>query len=196
MLWVYMSKDELTEAAETVFAEQGYEAATMDMIAARAGVSKKTIYQLHGSKEALFTAIIRKAQQRFESLGPEEADGSDPAAALSAYLIAMADFIFAPRQLAIVRLIIAAGTRAPEIGAAFSRVALDKGPNRLVGCIERCRLPVEDAKTAAAMLFGMAIGEFQLKTLISDSNRPDDATLATAIKTAVAAFLRAYPPAG
>ncbi|WP_191909018.1 TetR/AcrR family transcriptional regulator [Hypericibacter adhaerens] len=44
--------------AEKVFVEQGYGAASMDEIAQDAGMSKKTLYQLFDTKEALFAAVI------------------------------------------------------------------------------------------------------------------------------------------
>ena len=42
---------QLVDAAQDVFLEAGYHAATMSDIAQRAGMSKKTLYQLVASKE-------------------------------------------------------------------------------------------------------------------------------------------------
>src|SRR5512139_183620 len=44
--------------ARQVFAEQGYERATVDVIAARAGVSKATVYNHFQDKKALFVASV------------------------------------------------------------------------------------------------------------------------------------------
>ena len=51
---------EILEAALGVFAEKGFAAARMDDIAARAGVSKGTIYLYFDSKEAVFKALVRE----------------------------------------------------------------------------------------------------------------------------------------
>ncbi|NUS64759.1 MAG: TetR family transcriptional regulator [Saccharothrix sp.] len=48
---------ELQDAAAAVFAEVGYEAATTNAIAARAGVSPGTLYQFYGNKEAIAQAL-------------------------------------------------------------------------------------------------------------------------------------------
>ncbi len=51
---------EILEAAMTVFAEKGYAAARMDDIAARAGVTKGTIYLSFQSKEDVFKSLARQ----------------------------------------------------------------------------------------------------------------------------------------
>lgn len=50
---------EILDAAMTVFAEKGYAAARMDDIAARAGVTKGTIYLYFQSKEEVFKSLAR-----------------------------------------------------------------------------------------------------------------------------------------
>ena len=52
---------EIVEAALAVFAESGFAAARLETIAARAGVSKATLYLYFDSKEALFRASVRAA---------------------------------------------------------------------------------------------------------------------------------------
>ena len=46
------------DAALTVFSENGYAAATMDAIAAKAGMTKPTLYQYFDGKDALFQAMM------------------------------------------------------------------------------------------------------------------------------------------
>lgn len=50
---------ELSAAALALFVEKGFAATRLEEIAARAGVSKGTLYLYFDSKEALFTAAIR-----------------------------------------------------------------------------------------------------------------------------------------
>lgn len=52
---------ELMQAALEVFAERGFAATRLDEIAARAGVSKGTVYLYFESKEALFKAAVETA---------------------------------------------------------------------------------------------------------------------------------------
>ncbi len=51
---------ELTAAALELFTERGFAATRLEDIAARAGVSKGTLYLYFDSKEALFEAVIRE----------------------------------------------------------------------------------------------------------------------------------------
>ena len=52
---------EIVEAALEVFAERGFSAARLDDVAARAGISKGTLYLYFPSKEELFKAVVRQA---------------------------------------------------------------------------------------------------------------------------------------
>lgn len=53
---------QMIEVAETVFAERGYSAASMDEIAERVGVSKPMLYEYFQSKEGLLLASIQAAR--------------------------------------------------------------------------------------------------------------------------------------
>ena len=50
---------ELLDAALEIFVERGYSAARLDDVAARAGVSKGTLYLYFANKEELFKAVVR-----------------------------------------------------------------------------------------------------------------------------------------
>lgn len=52
---------EIVQAALEVFAEKGFAAAKLDLIAARAGVSKGALYLYFETKEDLFRAVVRDA---------------------------------------------------------------------------------------------------------------------------------------
>jgi len=52
------SRTRVLDAAAEVFAERGYERATVDEIATRAGLSKGTVYWNFASKEELFLALL------------------------------------------------------------------------------------------------------------------------------------------
>jgi len=54
----------ILDAAVAEFRDSGYEATSMDRIAASAGVSKRTVYNHFPSKEALFTRILEDMWER------------------------------------------------------------------------------------------------------------------------------------
>lgn len=53
------------EAATAVFAEKGFYAATVEEIAARAGIGKGTVYEYFPSKKALFRAMLREGMASY-----------------------------------------------------------------------------------------------------------------------------------
>lgn len=57
----------ILDAAVAEFRADGYEATSMDRIAARAGVSKRTVYNHFPSKEVLFTSILEAWMERGNS---------------------------------------------------------------------------------------------------------------------------------
>lgn len=63
---------ELVEAALALFSERGFAATRLEDVAARAGVSKGTVYLYFDGKEQLFEAVVRQAVspniERIESL--------------------------------------------------------------------------------------------------------------------------------
>lgn len=56
-------EEQVLAVAEQLFAERGYQHASMDELAVRAGVSKPVIYDLVGSKEALYLRCVQRAGQ-------------------------------------------------------------------------------------------------------------------------------------
>lgn len=54
----------ILEAAIAEFRSQGFDATSMDRVAASAGVSKRTVYNHFPSKDALFAEILRRLWQR------------------------------------------------------------------------------------------------------------------------------------
>src|SRR2546425_13151993 len=66
---------QMLDAAVAVFAERGYHGASMDEIAAGAGVTKPMVYSYFGSKEDLYLACIDHARTRLMEAGGEAGEG-------------------------------------------------------------------------------------------------------------------------
>jgi AcrR family transcriptional regulator len=71
----------ILRAAAEVLAEQGYEAATIDAIAARAGVGKGTVYQYFRNKQELFFAVFDSYIASMEALARNSLDSPSETAA-------------------------------------------------------------------------------------------------------------------
>ncbi len=181
----------LIGAAEHVFLKRGYHAATMDEVAARAKMSKRTLYKLFATKEALFRAMVAERSQTLMT-DVEEA-GLPPDEVLVDLLRKAADFVLAPKQVALCRLIIAERARSPRLARAF----LQSGPERGLGGIERWLakldergvIAVADIGLAAKMVFGITIGFTLLKLLIAGVQPPKRPEMDAQIKLGVRVFM-------
>jgi AcrR family transcriptional regulator len=64
-----VAEESILDAAVAVFAHEGFDRANMDAIAARAGITKPTLYARFGSKDGLFTAAaVREMRIRRDRL--------------------------------------------------------------------------------------------------------------------------------
>jgi TetR/AcrR family transcriptional regulator of autoinduction and epiphytic fitness len=102
-------------AAIEEFLAAGFDATSMDRIAARAGVSKRTVYNHFPGKEALFAAILR---QLWDSSHTEEALAYSARLPLRAQLLQLLlkklSVLNDEAFLSLARVAIAAGIHSPE----------------------------------------------------------------------------------
>ena len=81
----------ILDAAEELFVSSGYELTSVDAIAARAGVSKRTVYDHFGDKLSLFRSVLRRVDDAMlttvrTAIEQELTDGRDLREALLAFL--------------------------------------------------------------------------------------------------------------
>lgn len=112
---------EIVDAALEVFSERGFAAARLDDVAARAGVSKGTLYLYFPNKEELFKAVVRAAIvpniEMAERLLAENRDSSF--AILEKLLVIMATRILRTKAGAIPKLIIAEAGNFPDLARFY-----------------------------------------------------------------------------
>ena len=116
---------DILHAAHELFMEQGYGATSMDAIAAKAGVSKRTIYSHFDSKDGLFSAMMDAACERIGGADFSKAEKPDPTACprefLERYGGAFVAIINSPEGLNLLRIVIHEAARFPDLAAAFYR---------------------------------------------------------------------------
>ena len=113
----------ILDAALSVFAERGFEAARLDDVAAKAGVAKGTLYLYFDDKEKLFEEVVRGAVTPIvERLSALAAQPDMPIGKVLETLFAVfeKDILSTKRKL-IIRLIIAEGPRFPRIAEFYYR---------------------------------------------------------------------------
>ena len=187
----------LFNAAESVFLAKGYHAATMNEVAKAAGMSKKTVYTLIELKAELFSSLLAHHHSLLKF--PEPQPDWSPQEILTSHLLTLARFLLSPQQIAILRLIMAEYTHSPDFSRVFVRNRVIKAKAKLEAHLSDLALNygfcIPDAKEFSAMLFGMAIGEFHLGTLIGFRAPPSKQALETRVRRAVEIFCAGCGPA-
>ncbi len=150
----------ILDAAVAEFRASGYEATSMDRIAATAGVSKRTVYNHFPSKEALFMRILEDMM----SHAHDDADAPyRPGAPLRTQLMALVrrklQTLRDPRFTDLARVAIAAGLHAPEL----AREMIESLGQREQGLTAWIRAAAADGKLDAP---DPAFASMQLQALI------------------------------
>ncbi|QID16959.1 TetR/AcrR family transcriptional regulator [Nitrogeniibacter mangrovi] len=130
---------ELTAAALSLFVEKGFAATRLDEVAARAGVSKGTLYLYFDSKEALFLAVIREGILPVLDEGrrmlAEHAD--DPVAALRAYIRGWWSMLGDTPYGGVPKLMMSEAQNFPEVANFYLTEVIQPGRALLQEIIER-----------------------------------------------------------
>lgn len=184
----------ILEAASEVFFEAGYEGASIDAIIERVGGSKRTLYNEFGSKEGLFTELMKaNVRQAIAALAPEELTGHDLRSTLMSFGQRLMSVQMRPSVLALYRAIVHEGPRFPELARRF----WDNGPGRVSAHLavalatyrERGEIEVADCARAADVFVGMIRGNPHLQVVLGLCPPPDPEEAATIVATQVEIFL-------
>ncbi|MEQ1890348.1 MAG: TetR/AcrR family transcriptional regulator, partial [Alphaproteobacteria bacterium] len=130
---------EILAAAMAVFAEKGFSAARMEDVAARAGVSKGTVYLYYTSKQDMFRALVREgitANLRTGAEMVERFDGSS-AELLRLLLGAAVHAIQTSPLAAAPKIIISESGNFPEMAEFYRREVIDVGLGLVMQIIRR-----------------------------------------------------------
>ena len=127
--------------AKDVFLRHGFERASMDGIAAAAGVSKMTVYRYFRSKEELFAGVIRDLCERIIDEDLERMLERRPEEALRGFARKMVTILFARDTVELHRIVIAESRRFPRSVACSTRAARRRA--------SPCLPPTSSATTAA-----------------------------------------------
>ncbi|MDX8350681.1 TetR/AcrR family transcriptional regulator [Cognatiyoonia sp. IB215446] len=113
---IHVKREQIFQAAVAEFHENGFSAASMDRISARAGASKRTVYKHFESKEKLFQELIRRHWAKFtETLDVRYEKGRDIRDQLTALGQAEGRLMTSSEIMATTRLVMSEVLRSPEL---------------------------------------------------------------------------------
>jgi AcrR family transcriptional regulator len=187
----------IIEAARGHFDAHGFERASVDAIAADAGVSKMTIYSHFASKEGLFEAAVRDRTDRVMG-GLPGVEALDPKQPEKALLAIGEQFLALAREEDVLgqfrSLYGAAGTQR-EACRAFYRQGADRLIGDLAAYLRRAvaagTLNVRRPRQAADLFLSMFLGDGHIRGLLM-LEMPDARENRALLREAVRVFMAAY----
>ena len=193
---VYARKTDIVlEAAEDAFLEAGFANTSMDTIAERAGVSKRTVYSNFKNKEELFAAVIRKRCAGIlpDTLHEDDYETDDPEAALTRMATKFLRGILSKRHVELYQTVVAASRRFPAVGAVMYKGPIED-THRLVerfllAQIARGNLVLSDPDVAARQFVALLKTNLQMAALFSQPIRVTKKVIEDSARSSVQLFL-------
>lgn len=86
-------REQLLDVGREIFAERGFEAASVEEISARAGVSKPVVYAHFGGKDGLYERVVAREMDRLLDRITGALDGGSPRALLEQAALALLGYV-------------------------------------------------------------------------------------------------------
>jgi TetR/AcrR family transcriptional repressor of mexJK operon len=187
-------------AATEVFLDKGYDGTSMDDVAAKAAVSKPTVYKYFSDKEQLFAEIVLATTGQIDDLVGLVVETMGDQTGVEAGLTVLARrFITAlmqPQVLRLRRLVIANADRFPDVGRSWYEQGFERVLTTLAtsfkGLADRERLRVNDPLLAANHFVGLLLWIPVNKAMFTGDHQVDPDELQRYAVAAVCAFLAGY----
>lgn len=189
--------DQVLAGARKVFLNQGFEGASVDLIAKEAGVSKATLYSYFPDKRILFIQVAKEecAAQAERAL---QVDATDVPARemLTSMAHSMMTFLTSDFAQRIFRICVAESDRFPELGREFYVSGPKLLQDRLIEYFEHAadcgELVIEDISLAAMQFQELMKAEIFVQMIFNIIEKPTPEQVDKVINGAVDMFLARY----
>jgi AcrR family transcriptional regulator len=164
-------REQILETAGKLFMQLGFQAVSVDQIAAAVPVSKPTLYVHFADKRALFTAVVKERCERaLASLKAGIAEGHTVEESLHAFGREFLDLLLSKQALQFHRVIIGESESFPDMAQMF----FETGPQQTHGLLKdyltqldkKGFLTVPDPARSADLFLSMLKGYTHMKCLL------------------------------
>lgn len=189
--------DTILSAARYLFLKNGYVETTMDAVAAKAGMTKQTVYSYYRNKEALFTEIITEFCNRTPAAKDKPLPENAPFhALLEAVGLRILDLITTEEVLATTRLVISEADRYPKL----ARMYYESGTQRIVQMLAEFldaqnrlgKTCIPNTISAASYFLAMLKGQYYLRMILKIKPSPSESLKTAHVKDTVRVFMQLY----
>jgi AcrR family transcriptional regulator len=161
--------DLILDAAQLLFLTQGFEATSLNQIAAAASVTKRTLYAKFGAKEDIFAAAVRRMLDRRREMLIDPGIDVPIGDRLIQFGEGALSVGLDPAVLDLCRVVIAEARRFPALAALMDEQVMHGVRERLIALLQdeiaHGRLRTEDPTLAAELLQNLIVGAGKLDSL-------------------------------
>ncbi|CAB3733577.1 hypothetical protein LMG3458_05068 [Achromobacter deleyi] len=159
------------QAATWLLLNEGYAAATLEAVAKRAGMAKKTVYRFAANREDLVAQVVRGWTDTFEPVMAQEvASAADVLPALSRVLQAIADRALSSDAVGMFRLLTSDFPARQALLDVYQKNGIERGTAMLAAWFEklaargliRIKQPIETAGLLLAMVIAEPLRQMAL----------------------------------
>jgi len=168
----------MINAAREVFLEHGYASTTLDMVIARAGGSRRTLYECFGDKAGLFKAVMElHTANLLAELDSISIANSKPEQVLTQVGCVYLRMVLSADAIGLYRLLVAEAPKFPELGETFYQAGPQTLRQHLMDYLVRQhmagKLHVPDARLAARQFFGLVKSDHQMSALLCPGDKAE-----------------------
>jgi AcrR family transcriptional regulator len=191
-------RQQLMDGARRVFLEHGFDGASVGDIVRAAGISKGTLYAYFPSKEKLFeTLVFEDKRKQAEAACLLYDSDDDPRRMLTTLGTTLIEMLVQPENVAMVRIVIGASAKFPEIGQAFYEAGAGYGIARLAEYLARMTkegvLNTPDPERAARHFLDLCkSGMYVCQLFGRTTDLPTREEIDRNVEAAVEVFFKAY----
>jgi len=189
-------RKQILDSAIGLFTEQGYAAASMDLIAKNADVSKQTVYSHFGSKDDLFFAAIEQVCASLHILDLSMDDLSDPQHILLQLAQRFTEVITSKQACAVHKICAFESGAYPQVSDIFYKAAPLRVTNEVAQLMSKLHeqkiLNIDNAWYAALQFLNMLKGELWMQIEFNTKERITPREVDDYLRDSVDFFIRGY----